>query len=105
MRKIEQEMIQAISSNKERDYRKDNTSVCSHDDGTFRVYLHGYMIAEKQDNDLWLCDCGYQTKTTKSRLNAILSYFDLPTIYAKKYQWYIGDEEWTGDKTFEIKGE
>lgn len=102
MRKIEEGMVKAIS--KWEDYKKDNISVCSHEEGAvFRVYLHGHMIVEKQDNDLWLSDCGYQTKTTKSRLNCILHHFNLPTIYAKKFQWFIGDEEWTGTKTFELE--
>lgn len=108
MRKIEKEMIEAISKGK--DYKKDNTSVCSHDDGAvFRVYLHQNLIAEKQDNELWLDDFGYQTKTTKSRLNAILSHFNLPTIYQKNKQWYlqgglptIENEEWTGHRIFNI---
>ena len=97
-------MMEAISKGK--DYKKDNTSVCSHpDDNTFRVYLHENMIVEKQDDDLWLDDCDYQTKTTKSRLNAILSLYNLPTIYQKNKQWYIENEEWTGSKTFKINKE
>lgn len=101
MRKIEKEMIEAISNGK--DYKTDNTSVCSHlDDKTFRVYLHGHLIVEKQDDELMIDDCGYQTKTTKSRLNCILSHYNLPTIYSKKYQWFIGDEKWTGDKEFKL---
>ena len=47
-------------------------------------------------------DADYKTKTTKSRLNAILSIYDLGKIYSKNYQWYINNEEWTGSNEFEI---
>lgn len=104
MRKIEKEMIEAISNGK--DYKKDNTLVCSHDDGAvFRVYLHQKLIAEKQNNELWLSDCNYQTKTTKSRLNAILSHFNLPTIRQKNKQWYVENEEWIGHGFFDISND
>ena len=39
------------------------------------VRLHGHKIAEVGDDYLTLFDAGYQTKTTKSRLNAILGEF------------------------------
>lgn len=101
MRKIEREMIEAISKCKS--YSKDNTQVTINDYWEVQVYLHGNRIAIIQNNKLLLSDKGYQTKTTKSRLNAILSHYNLPTIYSKNYQWFIGDEEWNGTKTFEIK--
>lgn len=103
MRKIEEEMITAIKEAKS--YKKDNTEV-TYDLGNNQVviYLHRNLIAYV-DNDvfnLYLSDAGYRTKTTKSRLNAILSSYDLGKIYSKKYQWYLNNEEWTGSKEFEI---
>ena len=103
MRKIEEEMITAIKE--ARPYKKDNTKV-TYDLGNNQVviHLHGNLIAYV-DNDvfnLYLSDAGYRTKTTKSRLNAILSSYDLGKIYSKKYQWYLNNEEWTGSKEFEI---
>lgn len=99
MRKIEREMIEAIKVGKV--YHNDNTSVSSHDDdGTIRVYLHGHLIAEIVGNELSLSDCEYQTKTTKSRLNAILNHFELPIIYSKNFQWYIGTEVWNGSTSY-----
>lgn len=102
MRKIEQEMIEAIKNGKA--YQKDNTRVAVNSDGYFlKVELHGHVIAEiYATKQLRLSDCGFQTKTTKSRLNAILSHFNLPTISTKNFQWYIGDEKWKGNKTFDI---
>lgn len=108
MRNIEQEMIEAIDKFKY--YRKDNTEIRIMEDSgvkKFWIYLFGNLIATIDQQvsgtvDLFIRDCGHQTKTTKSRLNAILSHFGLPTIGAKKFQWYIGDEKWVGTKTFEI---
>lgn len=68
------------------------------------------MVVEKQGNKLVLDDCRYQTTTTKNRLNALLSMYDLGKIYiyiySKNYQWYLKtddkEEEWAGSKTFEI---
>lgn len=104
MRKIEQEMIEAIKQWK--NYRKDNTRVEVDENisGLIYVFLHNHMIAtiDFSNNTISLRDARFQTKTTKSRLNTILSYFGLPTIYTKKFQWYIGDKEWYGSKFFEI---
>lgn len=99
MRKIEQEMIEAIKTG--RAYQKQNTTV-SHSEESIKVYLHGNLIAKITDNELWLSDAEWQSKTTKSRLNCILSHFNLPTISVKKFQWYVGKEIWLGSYTFDI---
>lgn len=107
MRKIEEEMIEAIDKCK--NYSKDNTRVEVDENisGFLYVFLHNHMIAtidfsDSKNKIICLRDAKYQTKTTKSRLNSILTHFGLPTIYSKNYQWFIGDEKWTGNKTFEI---
>ena len=94
MRKIEQQMIDAINNNQ--DWQSANTTV--HYDpssGSSRVYLHGNKIAEVGDNYLTLFDGDHQTKTTKSRLNAILGEFGYTCgtkreyIFQKQYEWFI----------------
>lgn len=105
MRKIEREMIEAIKNSKP--YKNDNTEVYLLEDRAIQVYLHNNLIAEIKGSTLYLSDCGYQTKTTKSRLNAILDYFNIQsTVYSKNYQWYLGNigsnEVWTGSKTFDL---
>ena len=70
MRKIETQMNDAISSNA--NWTKANTSVTTQD-GVSAVRLHGNLIAEIGDNFIRLFDGGWQSNTTKSRLNAILS--------------------------------
>jgi len=92
MRKIESEMIAAVKGNI--NWSKDNTSVIF-EDGISKVYLHGSKIAEVGDDFLKLFDAGYQTTTTKSRLNAILSEFGYTCgtkqeyIFQKQFEWFI----------------
>ena len=94
MRKIETQMIDAINNNQ--DWQSANT--CVHYDpssGASRVYLHGNKIAEVGDNYLTLFDAGYQTQTTKSRLNAILGEFGYTCgtkreyVFQKQYEWFV----------------
>ena len=72
MRKIERQMIDAVADNIEL-WRKDNTKVVTDGDHTY-VYLHGHMIADidMETDTMLISTCGWQTSTTKSRLNALL---------------------------------
>jgi hypothetical protein len=83
MRKIESQMVAAIKSNK--DFKVANTEVisCTH---TSDVYLHGNLIARIGETWIELFDGGWQTSTTKSRLNAILSEFGMSgeCVYPKE---------------------
>ena len=93
MRKIETQMIAAINNNQ--DWKSANTEVVSQQDGVSIVYLHGNKIAEVGDDYLTLFDAGYQTKTTKSRLNAILGEFGYTCgtkreyIFQKQFEWFV----------------
>jgi hypothetical protein len=97
---IEQNMIRAI--NYECDWRKDNTSVeVIHNGihGTFsyqkeiQVKLHGHTIARIFPGDrMILSSCGWETKTTKARLNALLHHYNLNGIYQEKFVWYMGND-------------
>jgi len=93
MRVIEHKMLQAIKSRK--CMRCGNTEVCS-DDNYSSVWLHNNKIAEIHNDCVVVMDAGWQTVTTKSRINAILRAYNLPTVYAKKYVWYVGDSKWHG---------
>ena len=95
MRKIEQDMIAAVQScldGSERTWRSGNTEVSTHHHGvagtpgyerTVVVRLHDNVIAEFDSalngdrgcRGLKLRDSGWQTNTTKSRLNALLGAF------------------------------
>ena len=94
MRKIEQQMIDAINNNQ--DWQSANTSVhFNEENGVSIVRLHGNKIAEVGDDYLTLFDAGYQTKTTKSRLNAILGEFGYTCgtkreyVFQKQFEWFI----------------
>ena len=90
MRKIEQQMCAAVQSNK--DWQSANTSVhFDPETGVSIVRLHGNKIAEVSDNDMTIFDGGWQSVTTKSRLNALCDYFcvDGEGIFQKDFQWYV----------------
>ena len=88
MRKIELQMIAAIKDSK--DLKVANTEVISYTNSS-DVYLHGNLIARIGETWIELFDGGYQTKTTKSRLNAILSAFgmDGEKVFAKNFTWFV----------------
>ena len=85
-------MIAAIKS--DINWTKDNTSVVFQD-GISSVYLHGNLIAEVDDVSLKLYDGGYQSQTTKSRLNALLSEFGYTCgtqreyVFQKQFEWFV----------------
>ncbi len=99
MRKIEKQMNDAIANNK--DWQSDNTSVhYNEENGVSVVRLHGNKIAEVGDNYLQIFDGGWQSVTTKSRLNALINRFcDSLTdgVFQKDYQWFINDNKVTRD--------
>ena len=70
MRKIEALMNKAIENGT--NWSLDNTKVQTVDE-VAHVYLHGNLISKIGEGFIELFDGGYQSKTTKSRLNAILS--------------------------------
>ena len=91
MRKIERLMNDAI--NREIDWQQDNTSVQT-SDGISDVYLHGNLIAKISETWVQLFDGGHQSKTTKSRLNAILSvHGNGERVYAKNFDWFVSTNE------------
>jgi hypothetical protein len=123
MRKIEAQTIKAI-----RDlftmanfagvyFKKGNTIVeqnhhgIPHTMGYRRIIsarLHGSEIfaIESDDNRAFYASCGFETNTTKSRLNVLMSCFSAQCgIYQKNFQWYLSDgyaplsdpdKEWEG---------
>ena len=88
-------MIAAIKNNI--DWKCDNTEVINIDGVSF-VYLHGNQIATVDDDGLTLFDGDHQTKTTKSRLNAILSEhgFSGENVFQKNFEWFV--RLWNGSE-------
>ena len=95
MRKVEQQMNEAILNRK--DFFKGNTSVENYITETGAreaiVKLHGNHIATVGDT-LQICDAGWQTVTTKSRLNALCNEFaEGCYVFQKNFDWYLGDAD------------
>ena len=93
MRKIESQMNKAIQDSK--DWKSGNTSVhFNEENNTSVVRLHGNKIAVVGEDFLEIFDGGWQTTTTKSRLNAIIDRFCngvTDGVFQKNYEWFIRD--------------
>jgi len=46
------------------------------------------------NGDLWINDAGWQTVTTKERLNG----FPTVNIQQKDFEWFLNGERWDGSK-------
>ena len=90
MRKIEQQMCAAVQSNK--NWTSGNTAVYFDEtSGVSVVRLHGNKIAEVSDTDMTIFDGGWQSVTTKSRLNALCDEFCIAGegVFQKNYKWFV----------------
>lgn len=85
MRKVTKIVTLAFSQG--RAQKVSNTST----DG-IALYLHGNKIAEKRSDGLYICNGGWQTDTTKERLNGLAGV----NLWQKKGQWYLNGELWNG---------
>ena len=96
MRKIERQMNEAILNRK--DFFSSNTSVENYVNNITGVKeavvkLHGNHIATVGET-LQICDAGWQTVTTKSRLNALCNEFAYGCyVFQKNYEWFLGDAD------------
>ena len=102
MRKIERQMLQAIVDDRPH-WSKDNTRVERNEEHplSYDVYLHGHKIAayypkytEELPDALHINNCGYETNTTKSRLNVLIDFVKGcdPTqngIFQKNWNWWL----------------
>ena len=88
MRKIETLMNAAITNG--RNFSSGNTTV-THEDGVAIVTLHGNKIAEVGDGFVTLFDGGWQSNTTKSRLNAILQVHGIrgEGVFQRNFKWFV----------------
>lgn len=85
MRKITKEAIASLFAGK--DYRNDNTTV---DGGTLR--LHNSAIAEIRHDGLYITTAGWNTPTTKERLNGIKGV----RVHTVKHQLMLNGVAWDG---------
>jgi len=111
MRKIEQQMNMAIRGGV--DMFKGNTSVQHYisdtGDKEAVVHLHGNHIATVGKDFLRIFDGGWQTVTTKSRLNALCNGFAHPYIdgvFQQNFCWFINTKNGVVDfvNGYEFRG-
>ena len=99
MRKIEQQMNRAIANRT--DWSSSNTRVEFNDStNCSSVFLHGHNIATFAPNvkAVKISSCGWQTVTTKSRLNAILSEVKYGcSVFQKNWNWFVSFRGQTQD--------
>jgi hypothetical protein len=91
MRKVEKEMIQAMAGKGHMQSR--NTMVTTQDDLT-RVFLHGNEIATYDHglNMLTMTLAGWNTVTTRSRLNAIATACNVAGWTQRDFEPFHGSE-------------
>lgn len=69
MLEIEKRMLDAVRSN--RDWHESNTEVLVFPNNVIRVHLFGNCIVIKKNGAFEYHTCGWNTRTTVSRLNAL----------------------------------
>ena len=98
MRKVEQQMNSALRNRK--NFSSGNTTVIQNDDNTADIFLHGNCIGyvdysgkiAPTSGTLKISDAGWQTVTTKSRLNALCDEFAYGCyVFQKNFDWFLGD--------------
>ena len=91
MRKLERQMNFALSNKS--NWAGSNTTVTYNDStNCSSVYLHGHNIAtlDHTTKALRLSSCGYETVTTKSRLNALLEEVKYGCrVFQKNFDWFV----------------
>jgi len=96
MRQITQDSIDAFYGGY--DFKRQNMEVIPHKSdtaqGTF-MYLHGNKIARLMNGQLDITNAGWQSVTTKERLNGLNGV----SIQQKAGVWYLNGEEWGGEWT------
>lgn len=93
MRKITQETVNAF--NAATPFKKANMEVEVLPNVTI-MKLHGNAIAYRYNDPqrtLSITNCGWQTPTTKERLNAIEGV----SIHQSNFVWYLNGKEWNGE--------
>jgi hypothetical protein len=92
MTDITAEAVDAFLHN--RKFTRGNTRV-RFQDGISSMYLHGHQIACKDMDVIDINNCGWDSNTTKERLNGIIQTARHPIdcIYQRDFQWYWKDGE------------
>lgn len=76
------------------EFKQGNTKVTVNH-RTSKMYLHGNLIAVNNNGKISITNAGYQTMTTKERLNGLPNV----NIYQKNFEWYLNGKKWDGEMT------
>ena len=93
MRKIESQMIGAIKTKS--CFSNNNTRVdYVSSENISEIFLHNNLIAyyKHDDDSMYISSCGWESNTTKSRLNALL--YEINTgvrVFQKDFEWFVSD--------------
>ena len=93
MRQITYDAIRAFENGY--NFKRGNTRVIVGHDGveySVRLLLHGNLIAERTSNGVYIQDGGWQSNTTKERLNGLSGV----NIVQRNWVWYLNGEAWNG---------
>ena len=104
MRKIETQMNNAVKNKIAWSSSNTLTTFDNTIENCF-IYLHGNHIATYNyaNKELSLFDGGWQSNTTKSRLNALCNEFATGFgVFQKNFNWFISD--FSGDKKDFVTG-
>ncbi len=89
MRQITEESLNAFIAGKP--FKKSNmeVEVTGH---LIRMKLFGNTIStyDQLNQELMVTDAGWQTRTTKERLNAVLNHFLDWYLYQENFEWKVG---------------
>lgn len=86
MRQITRDIVSSFMA------RVSSTKGNSHTDGA-TLYLHGNAIARHGARGLEITNAGWQSNTTKERLNGLAGV----SINQKAGVWYLNGKEWDGE--------
>lgn len=97
MRKLERQMNFAVSN--KGNWAGSNTQV-NYNESTncSQIFLHGHHIATYDHNTfaVKISSCGYETTTTKSRLNALLEEVKYGCkVFQKNFNWFVTYQDQT----------
>jgi hypothetical protein len=90
MRKIESQMNAAVQNSI--NWASGNTTVHFNEESQVSIVrLHGNKIAEIDEDSMTIFDGGWQSTTTKSRLNALCEEFcvDGEGVFQKNFKWFV----------------
>jgi len=97
MRKITKQIAEALANGKNKTIG--NTATI---DG--KVYLHGNKIAEWKENGLYMSLAGWNTTTTRERLNGIAEHLGLNVSFNQKnYNPYLNGKLINSNDWFNVR--